>query len=158
MKSIIIRKASLNDLETLLRFEQGVISAEGQFDPTLKTDHTHYYDIVEMITAPHIELLVAESGDGIIGCGYARIETSKHYLQHKQHAYLGFMYVEPAHRGKGINKVIIEALARWTISQGVTEMRLEVYYHNEAAIKAYEKTGFNRHMIEMRKGLPGNDL
>lgn len=34
--------------------------------------------------------------------------------------------------------------------EGVTELRLEVYCLNESAIKAYEKIGFKRHMIEMR--------
>jgi GNAT superfamily N-acetyltransferase len=104
-----------------------------------------------MITASHIELLVAETDGQLVGCGYARIEASKPYLQHRQHAYLGFMYVVPAHRGKGINGFIIEALERWTVAQGITELRLEVYFENEPAIKAYQKTGFSKHMIEMRK-------
>lgn len=106
-----------------------------------------------MITASLIELLLAEHNNELTGCGYARIETVKPYLQHQQHAYLGFMYVETAHRGKGINRLIIEALEKWSLSQGVTEMRLEVYSGNEPAIKAYEKIGFTKHMIEMRKGL-----
>lgn len=32
---ILIRKATPADLETLLRFEQGVVQAERPFDPTL---------------------------------------------------------------------------------------------------------------------------
>jgi ribosomal protein S18 acetylase RimI-like enzyme len=79
-----------------------------------------------------------------------RIENAKPYLQHKQHGYLGFMYVKPEHRGKGINGKIMEALTTWSAGQGVTELRLEVYCLNESAIKAYEKIGFTRHMIEMR--------
>jgi GNAT superfamily N-acetyltransferase len=155
MTQFIIRKAMEEDLPALLRFEQCVIAAERRFDPTLKTEPTRYYDIGQMITAAHIELLVAEQNKELIGCGYARIETSKPYLQHSQHAYLGFMYVEPEYRGKGINRLIIEELRLWTLSQGIYEMRLEVYYENSPAIKAYEKTGFTRHMIEMRKGLKG---
>jgi GNAT superfamily N-acetyltransferase len=146
-----IRKAAVEDLPVLLLFEQGVIHAERQLDPTLKIVPTNYYDIKAMITASHIELLVAETDGQLVGCGYARIEASKPYLQHRQHAYLGFMYVVPAHRGKGINGFIIEALERWTVAQGITELRLEVYFENEPAIKAYQKTGFSKHMIEMRK-------
>lgn len=153
MDRITIRKASLKDLDTLLHFEQGVIAAERPFDPTLKHGHIHYYDMEEMITAPHIELVVAVLNHKLIGSGYARIETAKHYLQHPRHAYLGFMYVEPAHRGKGVNKKIIEALKHWALSQNITELRLDVYYHNESAIRAYEKVGFIRHMVEMRLGI-----
>ncbi len=153
MEEINIRTATLNDLETLLRFEQGVINAERSFDSTLKNTNIQYYDILEMITASHIELLVAEIYTEVIGSGYARIEDSKPYLQHQQHAYLGFMYVHPKHRGKGINKKIIEALKQWARAQNITELRLDVYNNNLAAIKAYEKVGFTKHMIQMRMGI-----
>ncbi|HEV7779641.1 MAG TPA: GNAT family N-acetyltransferase [Chitinophagaceae bacterium] len=153
MDKIIIRKAVLSDMETLLRFEQGVINAERPFDPTLKGDPNYYYDIGAMIAASHIELLVVETSNEIIGSGYARIDRSEPYLRHEQHAYFGFMYVDPAHRGKGVNKMIVDALEQWSLSQGITEMRLEVYVGNAAAISAYEKVGFVKHMTEMRKGL-----
>lgn len=153
MKHIFIRPATINDLPILLRFEQGVINTERPFDTTLKTEDTHYYDLKEMIMASHIQLMVAELNGKIIGSGYARIERSKPYLKHSNHAYLGFMYVEPAHRGKGVNKLIIEALEQWIILQGIKEIRLDVYYENEAALKAYRKIGFTKHMIQMRKGL-----
>src|SRR6478609_1341074 len=147
----IIRPAVVADLPILLQFEQGVISAEKPFDPTLKKGEIHYYDIEHMISAPHIELLVAELDGKLIGCGYARIEDAKHYLQHPQHAYLGFMYTHPDHRGKAINQLIIEGLKQWALSKNMTELRLDVYYNNESAIKAYEKVGFIKHMIEMRR-------
>ncbi len=153
MEEITTRQATINDLETLLRFEQGVISAERPFDPTLKEDPNHYYDIEELINASHIELVVAESGDEIIGCGYARIENAKPYLQHSQYAYLGFMYTDPHHRGKGVNKKVIDALRQWAKSQHILEMRLEVYHDNRTAIHVYEKAGFIKHMIEMRLGI-----
>src|SRR5687767_14509449 len=132
---ILIRKATIQDLPTLLRFEQGVINAERPFDPTLKGDPNRYYDIEVMIDATHIELLVAESQGELIGSGYARIEDSKPYLQHRQHAYLGFMFVDPAHHGKGVNKMIIDALEEWALSKGLAELRLDVYVKNEAAIR-----------------------
>ena len=94
--------------------------------------------------------MVAELGGTPVGCGYARIETARHYLKHAQHAYLGFMYVLPAQRGKGINKLIIEALGRWAATQGVTELNLDVYEGNLPAIKAYEKAGLVKHLLNMR--------
>jgi len=61
--------------------------------------------------------------------------------------------VAPAHRGKGINKKIMDGLKDWVRSQNITELRLDVYHDNISAIKAYEKIGFTKHMIEMRLGL-----
>jgi GNAT superfamily N-acetyltransferase len=150
---ITIRPATSSDLPTLLRFEQSLIRAELPFDPTLKKGDNHYYDLEEMIEAPHIHLVVAVMGDEIIGSGYARIENAKHYLQHSQHAYLGFMYTDTAHRGKGVNKMIIEVLKHWSLSRNIKEMRLEVYFENSAALQAYEKSGFIKHMITMRMGI-----
>lgn len=155
MDNIIIRKASLKDMDTLLRFEQGVISAERPSDSTLKDDPIKYYDIEEMIIASHIELVVAEVDHEVIGSGYARIEEAKPYLKHKRYSYLGFMYVDPDHRGKGVNRKIIEALKQWSVSQEITEIRLEVYFTNVTAISAYEGAGFSKHMLEMRLGIGG---
>lgn len=153
MQNITTRKATLSDMDILLQFEQGVIAAERPFDPTLQENHINYYNLNELITAPTIQLIVAELNGELIGSGYARIESSKIYLRHQQHAYLGFMYVLPQHRGKGVNKIVINALKEWVVSKGITELRLEVYYKNTPAIKAYEKVGFISHMIQMRQGL-----
>jgi GNAT superfamily N-acetyltransferase len=153
MNQITLRKATLNDLTTLLEFEQGIITAERLFDPTLKEGIIHYYDIEKMITATDVEIVVAHINEEIIGSGYARIEEAKPYLNHNSHAYLGFMYTHPSHRGKGVNAQIIESLTTWVRSQDVFEMRLDVYNDNPSAIKAYEKVGFKKHLINMRIGL-----
>ncbi|MEP6746601.1 MAG: GNAT family N-acetyltransferase [Bacteroidota bacterium] len=153
MDEILIRKASVQDFDTLFRFEMGIIHAERPFDSTLRKDEIHYYDLEEMITAPNVKIVVAELNNELIGSGYARIEKSKGYLQHKYHACLGFMYVDPQHRGKGVNMKIINVLKEWATSQNITELRLEVYADNLLAVKAYEKAGFRGNMLEMRMGL-----
>jgi GNAT superfamily N-acetyltransferase len=153
MEEILIRPATPGDMDTLLRFEQGVIRAERPFDPTLDDGPIHYYDLHELMASADSELLVAELAGRIIASGYVRIEQSKHYLRHAVHGYLGFMYVEPEHRGKGVNRLIISGLTDWCHERGVTELRLEVYIENMGAIRAYEKEGFVKHMVEMRKGL-----
>ena len=153
METAFVRKASFEDLEQLYAFEQQLINTERPFDSTLKPGLIHYYDLRAMIDAPGVLLLVAEIGSGIVASGYARIEEAKPYLKHPNHAYLGFMYVVPAFRGKGINQQIIAALRTWARSKDITELRLDVYFENLAAIKAYEKIGFSKHMIEMRLGV-----
>jgi GNAT superfamily N-acetyltransferase len=63
------------------------------------------------------------------------------------------MYVIPEHRGKGINKMIIDELLNWARSKDIVEARLEVYAENEGAVKAYAKTGFVPNLLEMRMTL-----
>ncbi len=150
MKELIIRRATLEDIETLRRFEQGVITAERPFDPTLKKEKTSYYDIEGLIRSPIAELVVAEIGNQIVASGYAKISGAEPFLQHRQYSHIGFIYVEPDHRGKGIVDKILNALKQWSVSQGITELRLEVYTANNRAIRAYEKAGFQQHMLVMR--------
>jgi len=107
MDQLKIRVATIYDLPLLLEFEQGVITAERPFDPTLKKGSTSYYDIEEMIKIQQVHLIVAEINEKLVGAGYARIEKSKNYLQHKYHGYLCFMYVVPEHRRKGVNNKIL---------------------------------------------------
>jgi ribosomal protein S18 acetylase RimI-like enzyme len=153
MIEIKIRKASLVDIEQLLAFEQDLIKTERPFDPTLKPDPINYYDLKTMLTSPNIEMVVAEADNKIIASGYARIDRSRPFLKHNTHAYLGFMYVLPEYRGQGINKRIIDALKNWATIQNITEFSLEVYYDNVSAIKAYEKIGFSKYILEMRFNL-----
>lgn len=150
MSKINIRIATLADLNILLEFEQGIITAERPYDPTLEEGKINYYDIEKMIEASHISVLVAEIDSEIIGSGYARIETAKPYLKHDNYAYLGFMYTDPKHRGKGVNAKIIEELKGWCRSRKITELRLDVYNDNPSAIRAYEKVGFKKHLLNMR--------
>lgn len=153
MDVITTRTARITDLDILLEFEQKIIETERPFDLTLKDGHINYYDIAQMIKASDIEVAVAELNGEIIGSGYARIEDSKIYLKHPKHAYLGFMYVKPSHRGNGVIKKVIAALQHWAKEQGISELRLDVYNENLPAVKAYEKIGFSKHLIEMRMNI-----
>jgi GNAT superfamily N-acetyltransferase len=147
---ITIRPAIVADIETLRRFEQGIVSAERPFDSTLRTGVVQYYDIEAMIADDRVRFLIAESAGAPIGCGFARLESAKPYARHATQAYLGLMYVEPSFRGRSINRQIIEALKSWCAERGVSELRLEVYSANAVALGAYAGAGFAPHMLEMR--------
>lgn len=145
----------LDDLEVLKTFEQGIVAFERPFDSTLKDDPISYYDIKEMILSEEVEVVVAVCNNELIGSWYARIETSKIYLKHHQYSYLGFMYVKPEFRGRGVIRSIIDNLKNWSNNRGIHEIRLDVYSENIGAIKAYERSGFKSHLLNMRMN---NDL
>lgn len=150
MKGIHFRPAILDDLPILHEFEQGIITAERPFDKTLKEPPISYYNLEEMVKSKNVEVIVATFKKEIIGSAYARIEKAKPYLKHAHYAYLGFMYVAPEYRGEGINKKIIEELKIWVLSKNINEIRLNVYSDNVPAVRAYEKAGFQKHLINMR--------
>lgn len=145
-----IRKATLEDIPTLLEFEQGVIKAERPMNPTIQEGHINYYNLKSLITGDNSVLLVAELEGVLVASGYAKILPDRHYLKHQYQGYLGFMFVPEEHRGKGFNKKIIDALIAWCKAREVYEIRLDVYPANDSAIKAYEKAGFQKYMLAMR--------
>lgn len=150
--SASLRAATAADRPTLRRFKQALVSAERPFDPTLKRGELHYYDLDELLTGPDACLLVAEAAGRVIGCGYARLAPAEAFLRHARYAHLGFMYVLPACRGRGVNARLPAALKQWAASHGVTELRLKVYAQNVSARRAYEQAGFSAHLLEMRLG------
>lgn len=149
----IVRKARLNDLNVLQEFKMGLIQAEIPMDPTIREDTTSYYDLGELIKSDLSELFVVELDSEIVASGYAKIIDDRPYLKHEKQGYLGFMFVPPKHRGNGYNKLIIDALLDWCREKGIHEIRLDVYNVNEAALRAYEKAGFKKHLINMRLNL-----
>ncbi|MEO9510861.1 MAG: GNAT family N-acetyltransferase [Flavobacteriaceae bacterium] len=145
-----VRKAKLDDLPVLLNYEQSLIKAERPFDITIKDDPINYYDLRQMIFDENACVLVAEVDDNIIASGYAIAKRARHYLNHEYYSYLGFMFTDPDFRGQGVNAKIVDELKIWSLEKGFKEIRLTVYQDNIPAIKAYEKVGFKRHIIEMR--------
>lgn len=154
----IIRKATLDDVPALLEFEQGLINAERPMDPTIKDGKISYYDVSAFIKNDDSELYVAELDGELVASGYAKIKEDRHYLKHKKQGYLGFMFVPDKHRGNGYNKLIIDALLKWCKAKNIHETRLDVCDDNPSAIKAYEKVGFKKHLINMRMNIENLDI
>ena len=150
---VILRPACISDLDTLERFQQGIVSAERPFDPRLRESGVRYYDIAAMLTDPAVHVLMAEADGLPIGCAFARLDVPKPWFRHAREAYLGLMYVEPAWRGRGVNAGLLSALAQWCRTQQVSECRLDVYADNASAVRAYRKAGFTPSMVEMRMTL-----
>lgn len=149
-KNIVTRGATIIDLPQLAEFLQLLVEAERPFDPTLKDGEIFYYNIEELILDKASEVMVVDYNNKIVGCGYAQIRQAKPYEKHESFAHLGFMFVSPEFRGNGINNLLLSDLKKWILSQGITEVRLQVYDENEAAVRAYEKAGFKKILTTMR--------
>jgi GNAT superfamily N-acetyltransferase len=150
MDNLLLRDAVLEDLPFLKEFEQEIIKAERPFDPTIRQDPVSYYDLKDYVLRKDVKVVVADVNGLLVASGYALTKKARHYLDHVDYAYLGYMYTKPEFRGKGIIQKIIESLKKWALEQGLNEVRLTVYHDNIPAIKAYEKSGFKSHLNEMR--------
>ena len=144
-----IRQATLNDLEILLEFEQLLIDYERNLTSHIKEGNINYYDIESFIKKPDAVVIVAETNGEIIGSGYALIRSNKTYKTPDKYVYLGFMYVKEEHRGKGVNKRIMNELIEWGKKSGHHIFKLDVYSNNSSAINAYQKAGFKGEELNM---------
>jgi len=145
-----LRQAREADLPVLRAMEQALVREERPFDPTIRPDPVHYHDLPALLADPESRVLIAEADGVAVACGFGSRRQPRHYLDHDAYAYLGLMYTLPQYRGQGINGRIIADLKRWAVSRGLNEIRLTVYQDNEPALRAYEKAGFKRHLVEMR--------
>ena len=150
---LLIRSATPEDLPALRACEQGIITAERPYDATLKPGPISYYDLGELVVSDEAEVAVIERDGEIVATGYAHRRPSKPYVESDHHAFLGFMFVHPDHRGKRLNRLLMEHLFNWARARGLHEVRLEVYSGNAPAIRAYEKAGFRPYITEMRLNL-----
>jgi len=150
MKEISCRPAELTDLPILYEFEQGIVEAERPFDDTLQSGSFHYYDLHKMIESKNTEVIVAISNEEVIGSAYISIRKAKAYVNYTHFGYLGFMFVRPQFRGMGVNRIIIDELIAWAKQKNINELQLDVYEGNHSAIRAYEKAGFKKNLINMR--------
>jgi len=153
LEELIFRAAQLPDVPSLLKMEQALIESERPFDSALKARDAIYYDLEFLISDPDSYLMVVEAHNKIVGSTSGQLRQSKDCHEHERHCYLGFIYVDPGFRGRGIASDLIEALKAWSVSHGVKQFFLEVYTKNESAIRAYEKAGFSGLSVKMELAL-----
>jgi N-acetylglutamate synthase len=58
---------------------------------------------------------------------------------------ISLVSVDPAHRGQGLGRKVVDALAAWAVGAGATRAYLQVEKHNTGAVAMYERLGFTTH-------------
>jgi len=68
-------------------------------------------------------------------------------------AYIFLLYVSPAHRRCGIGSALMAEAEQWAKNRGDRQIGLQVFYHNQPALKLYEKLGYAPQSVWMAKPL-----
>ncbi|MGA0611709.1 GNAT family N-acetyltransferase [Caldimonas sp. KR1-144] len=89
---------------------------------------------------PPAEALVAQLDDGRV-VGFALFFTNFSTFLCKPGLYLEDLFVEPAHRGLGIGRALMQALAGLAVERGYGRFEWCVLDWNEPAIRFYESLG-----------------
>lgn len=83
-------------------------------------------------------MYVAEDAGTWIGMAGGMRDTSGS----EEVAYLISMWVDPAHRGRGLGRRLVERVVGWAGDRGLRRIELWVTAHNTAAIALYARCGF----------------
>ena len=92
---------------------------------------------VARLLADKVAFFVLRYDDLPVGCGGVKCFG-------KKYAELKRMYVRPSHQEIGLGKKILAHLETYASSQGITLMRLETGIYQEAAMRLYERMGYQK--------------
>jgi GNAT superfamily N-acetyltransferase len=88
---------------------------------------------------PYAEVLLAEEAGTIVG--FALFFHNYSTFLAKPGIYLEDLFVEPAQRGKGHGKALLQALARLALERGCGRLEWSVLNWNEPSIQFYRSLG-----------------
>ena len=96
-------------------------------------ESNHLVDI-DALAQPQVHFFVAREDDRALGCGALVVDGKRAEMKR--------VFVAPAARGKGIARLIMEALEREAAKLGVDLMQLETGIKQPEAIALYRKFGY----------------
>jgi ribosomal protein S18 acetylase RimI-like enzyme len=81
--------------------------------------------------------LVVELNGEAIGLAWSRLDVADPRLAHVYQ-----MWVDPAYRGRGAARLLMETIVDWARANGVSTLELDVTCDNVAATRLYRAMGF----------------
>jgi ribosomal protein S18 acetylase RimI-like enzyme len=156
---VAIRTGAPADIPAIGRLGALLVSTHHDFDPkrfiaaTSRTENAYGSFLGTQLDEPNIVILVAERGGEVIGYTYAGVEGND-YMSLRGPA--GVMYdivVDPAHRGNGIGRMLLDATMDALKARGAPRVVLSTAERNTIAQRLFEHAGFRRTMIEMTREL-----
>lgn len=70
-----------------------------------------------------------------------------------RHVHIFLLYVNPAHRQKGIGTALLHRAEAWAKERGDRQIGLQVFQHNQPALQLYQKLGYTTQSLWMIKPL-----
>jgi ribosomal protein S18 acetylase RimI-like enzyme len=105
------------------------------------------------LAEPTIIILVAERQGEVIGYAYAGVEGNDYMSLRGPAGVLHDIVVDPAQRGHGIGRMLLDATIEALKQRGAPRVVLFTAERNEEAQRLFDRAGFRRTMIEMTREL-----
>jgi ribosomal protein S18 acetylase RimI-like enzyme len=157
--SVIIRRATPADVDTIGRLGALLVRTHHDFDPrrfipaTSRTAQGYGSFLGTQLDEPDIVVLAAELDGVVIGYTYAGMEGTDYMALRGAAGVLYDIVVDPAQRGHGVGRMLLDATLEELKMRGAPRVVLETAERNEPAQRLFDRAGFRRTMIEMTREL-----
>lgn len=157
--SPLIRRANASDAASLGRLGALLVQTHYDFDPqrfipvTPETPPRYGAWLVSQADARDVLVLVAESSGEVIGYAYAGLEGRDYMALRGPAGALYDIIVDPAHRGRGVGRMLLDAVLAFFREHHAPRVVLSTAERNAPAQHLFASAGFRRTMIEMTREL-----
>ena len=154
-----IRKATSADIAVIGRLGALLVRTHHDFDPqrfmaaTSRTEQAYGSFLGTQLGEPNIVILVAERDGEAIGYTYAGVEGPDYMSLRGPAGALYDIVVDPAHRGQGVGRMLLDATIEALKARGAPRVVLSTAERNTIAQRLFEHAGFRRTMVEMTREL-----
>lgn len=149
-----VRPAAPSDVPAVLPMVAAHLREHEQADPqrfAFLPDVVARYErwLPQRATDPRSVFLVAEAGGPLAGFLVGTVEQSIPIYKVKEFGFIHDVWVEPAHRRRGLARALVEDAVRRFGAIGITQVRLETAAMNETARSLFASCGFRTSTVEM---------
>ncbi len=159
--AVTIRPAKRADLPAIGRLGALLVRTHHDFDPerfleaTSRTEDAYASFLGTQLEEPNVFVLVAEQDGKVLGYTYAGVEGRDYMALRGPAGVLYDIVVDPANRGRGIARMLLDASLAALEVRGAPRVVLSTAERNAPAQRLFASAGFRRTMIEMTRELGG---
>jgi ribosomal protein S18 acetylase RimI-like enzyme len=152
-----IRAAVAADLPAIGRLGALLVRLHHEWDAarfipaTPGTERGYATFLGSQLGRPDVIVLVAERDGAVVGYSYAGLEGRDYMALRDAAGALYDLVVDPAHRGRGIGRLLLDATLDALEARGAPRVVLSTAEHNEPAQRLFATAGFRRTMVEMTR-------
>lgn len=158
---VIIRPAAPADLAAVGRLGALLVRTHHDFDPQRfiaampRTEQLYASFLGRQLDQADVVVLVAERGGEVLGYTYAGVEGNDYMALRGPAGVLHDIVVDPAHRGRGVGRMLLDATLAALKARGAPRVVLSTAERNETAQRLFARAGFRRTMVEMTREMDG---